>query len=767
MATSTDNYNLNINVQVDASMKSLGQIKAELRSLDQAMTEAQKRGDSITFNKLSAQYGILKNDMVDLKAKMKALDPGEILSNFVKMGQGMVGSFAAVTGAMTLFGVENEKINEIQKKSMAIIQTMIGLESFRATFIDAKGKAEIAGMFKAMDAQLKKLFLTKAQIAAEIELNAVQGKSSAGLISSFSLIVLGATAAVGILGGLVYAMYNYNDTLYIAAEYSEDWKKKNDALNKSLTTNNQSIKDNTDWINNYLKKLKDTGKTEGDIAREKLKQIEKERQTNLKLQDDKIKNNENEIKTFEEERRQLEARKGFDDEKNNLTLNEQRRLEAVNNSIVNLKKENDKLITTKKEYISNGKIIISQTEKELEKWEAYADKIEKLNSKLKDKKKLTQEEFDLIKEGNKLKGVENKLTIDSVTYTDEATMANLGLKKMLDAGLITQEEYNAELEASQPQLQKTTTKTDELTEAQKKLNEETKKTVEVWDELSKEDQWAKTNELIQGIITMINDIMVPLSDLGNSLLETEQNQINSKKEAWDEYYNEKNEKIEKDIEFAREKYGEDSNQYKNAVKQKTNLDNEKLDNDKKIKEEERKMNKKAWDLKHSQEIIDATIDLTIGIMKAFNSGAAYPFVGPATGAVFAALAAGIQAANLAVIVAQKNPYKRRGGLITGLAHEQGGETINAEGGEVILNANSMRNPGFRSIANQINMAGGGVPIPNIGVSNSSQSITSRLDPNDLKLIAQEIAAIPVYVTETDITKAQTRKVLIAQKSSIS
>lgn len=191
-----------LDVKTDSGLKSLRQMKLEMRELQVAMSKA---SDPAEFKRLEAEFAILRNDMKDTSIAMKYLDPGEILGGWVKMTQGLVGSFAAVTGAMSLFGSENEELQKIEKKSMALIQTMIGLEQMRQLLIDGGGKAERKTLISSTAAWLKKTLGIGANTAATAT-NTVATGAQTVATGAQTVATGGATIATKLLGAAMKAL---------------------------------------------------------------------------------------------------------------------------------------------------------------------------------------------------------------------------------------------------------------------------------------------------------------------------------------------------------------------------------------------------------------------------------------------------------------------------------------------------------------------------------------------------------------------------------
>lgn len=134
MAQNTEDINIRLNILADKGQKSLKDMREEIKLLNTAMSDPNIGKEQ--FEAMAGRLGALKNDMGDVTKAFKAMDPGELLNGFTKMAQGAVGSFAAISGAMGVFGGESKKMEEIQKKAAAVIQLMMGLESARQLLID-------------------------------------------------------------------------------------------------------------------------------------------------------------------------------------------------------------------------------------------------------------------------------------------------------------------------------------------------------------------------------------------------------------------------------------------------------------------------------------------------------------------------------------------------------------------------------------------------------------------------------------------------------
>lgn len=78
-------------------------------------------------------------------------------------------------------------------------------------------------------------------------------------------------------------------------------------------------------------------------------------------------------------------------------------------------------------------------------------------------------------------------------------------------------------------------------------------------------------------------------------------------------------------------------------------------------------------------------------------------------------------------------HKAEDGMLVGQPHSRGGVPIIAEGGEAILNKRSMADPFLRSLASDINVAGGGIPFAQSGMLVGQSATTSAINSMNRQL----------------------------------
>lgn len=189
------------------------------------------------------------------------------------------------------------------------------------------------------------------------------------------------------------------------------------------------------------------------------------------------------------------------------------------------------------------------------------------------------------------------------------------------------------------------------------------------------------------------------------------------------------------------------------------------DNEKKQKE----IKKKYATANAVMQIAQIAVQTALGAMSAYQAMAGIPYVGPALGAVAAALVVATGAANAAKAVAARNNIMKaaKGAYITGASHSEGGVLMEVEGGEAVLNKRAMAIPQYRALASAMNVSTGGVAFPN---TSSNAALTAQVDRTAVQAIVAEtikgVSAIPVVVSESDISKTVRKVDAIEGRSRI-
>jgi len=116
---------------LDSSATSTKSLRTQLA---EAKNEAVKMSQQFgAFSKeaqtAAKRAAVIKDEIDDLNDTLNALNPEAKLNAFVKLGQGIQGGFQAATGALQLFGVENERITKLAQQFQGVLNLTQGINS--------------------------------------------------------------------------------------------------------------------------------------------------------------------------------------------------------------------------------------------------------------------------------------------------------------------------------------------------------------------------------------------------------------------------------------------------------------------------------------------------------------------------------------------------------------------------------------------------------------------------------------------------------------
>lgn len=207
--------------------KTVGSIKKELREAQQAVTELSAKFGATSKEAIEAakRAAELKDAIGDAKALTDAFNPDAKFKAFSASVAGVASGFAALQGAMGLFGSESE---EVQK-------TLLKVQSAMAISQGLQAVGESIDSFKQLGAVISQstVFLKANEITTKLAAATQRlfGLSVDATSTSFK-VLKGAIAATGIgllvvaLGEAISFMQNYTSATEDAAKAQEELNKK-------------------------------------------------------------------------------------------------------------------------------------------------------------------------------------------------------------------------------------------------------------------------------------------------------------------------------------------------------------------------------------------------------------------------------------------------------------------------------------------------------------------------------------------------------------
>lgn len=184
--------------------------------------------------------------------------------------------------------------------------------------------------------------------------------------------------------------------------------------------------------------------------------------------------------------------------------------------------------------------------------------------------------------------------------------------------------------------------------------------------------------------------------------------------------------------------------------------------DAKYEQQQKKLQQEQAKREKALAMFQIVVNTSMAIMKTLAS---VPF--PAN-IIAAASVGAIGAVQLATAASQPLPKAARGRKITGKRHSQGGEIIEAEDGEVIINRRSAQQ--FEPLLSAINMAGGGIPfgpMPSDGGFASRYAMQEGVSERTIaKAVERGIKSLKIYTTIEDIRRADRKYTQIESAGTV-
>ncbi len=234
---------------LDQSATSTKSLKTQLaEAKNEAVRMSQQFGAFSKEAQTAAQEAAkIKDEINDLNDTLDALNPEAKLNAFVKLGQGIQGGFQAGTGALQVFGVENERITKLAQQFQGVLNLTEGINSVL---------------------QLKDVY-GQLRLVLGLTTVATEGATAATAGFGAALSATGVGAIVVAIGALAFALYELEESFDQAAESSERLRKKwedLDAARKTFeTTFNKLLDERIDKLDFEIKKAEARGASEKEM----------------------------------------------------------------------------------------------------------------------------------------------------------------------------------------------------------------------------------------------------------------------------------------------------------------------------------------------------------------------------------------------------------------------------------------------------------------------------------------------------------------------
>ena len=238
---------------LDQSATSTKSLKTQLaEAKNEAVRMSQQFGAFSKEAQTAAQKAaMIKDEINDLNDTLDALNPDAKLNAFVKLGQGIQGGFQAATGALQVFGVENERITKLAQQFQGVLNLTQGINSVL---------------------QLKDVY---GQLRLVLGLTTT---AQNGLNVSMAAGAAAAAPFVAAIGAALVVVYAITEGLYEEAEAMKAAREEREKLTKATIDAARSYLDFIGTNEKLFTLMKEQGKTELEILQFRLKTLDADRQ---------------------------------------------------------------------------------------------------------------------------------------------------------------------------------------------------------------------------------------------------------------------------------------------------------------------------------------------------------------------------------------------------------------------------------------------------------------------------------------------------------
>ena len=246
------------------------QVEKETTSLRQQVKELRKEMESCAvgteeYNKALAELATTMHDYKDQQEALRnsAGDLGTALSNVQGVATSVVSGFSAVNAIMTLTGSNTEDLQKAMvslQAGIALVQGMEGLEG-----LPKKINATATSLKSLFTATTKETAANGAMAASQgILATATKGVSNAFKGLKAALLSSGIGGILVLVGALVTGMTALVGVIRNNLQAENEFKDANEQLNQSFEAQNHAL-------DNEIKLMKASGKSQEEIIKEKQK----------------------------------------------------------------------------------------------------------------------------------------------------------------------------------------------------------------------------------------------------------------------------------------------------------------------------------------------------------------------------------------------------------------------------------------------------------------------------------------------------------------
>ena len=227
-----------IKVKVDGqerAVKNIGELEKAVSDLREELKGVDIGSED--FAKLSGQIQNAESKLKTLNKSFEGLEPQQRAEAFVKFGEGIAGSFAIATAALTSFGVESE---EVQKAQLAVTQALtaaVGLRQIAEAGLQARIVATTISQYAYNAAATAGNAVTKAFYTT------LAANPIGAIVVAVAALAAGIYALVSAQEEEIDVQKEINKTSTEALKSSVEYRLEIEELGRIINDNNANLED--------------------------------------------------------------------------------------------------------------------------------------------------------------------------------------------------------------------------------------------------------------------------------------------------------------------------------------------------------------------------------------------------------------------------------------------------------------------------------------------------------------------------------------------
>jgi hypothetical protein len=263
----------NVNDTVAKGAVQAPKFVTQLRAMKQELAKMESEGispSSKAFVDLSIKAGELEDQIGDTRSRVKILaSDTKYLDAAMGLGNGLAGGFTVATSAAALLGGENEELTKSFLVVQNVMQLMAGIQAVATALNKDEALSVVTGTAAEKSSMITKIKSTVSKYAnigaTTLETAAENGSKVAKVGSTAAQWALNSAMLASPIFWIAAVVLAVVGAYALFSSSADDAKKRQDALNASLKSTEDDLKNTKESTDATVEYMKAAGKSKEDI----------------------------------------------------------------------------------------------------------------------------------------------------------------------------------------------------------------------------------------------------------------------------------------------------------------------------------------------------------------------------------------------------------------------------------------------------------------------------------------------------------------------